>query len=181
MKLLLQCAVVVVLAGLGFAQIPSGEQQAVTSARLVVPAVAPANPLPQQGTAAGSRFMSPSAKTVDFGSSLMPMAGGADVRTRKRLWYGLMVAEHGAAFFDAWSTRQVLSQGGRELDPLVRPFAHSEALYPALQVSPAVADYVSLRLMHSNSRFLRRLWWVPQAVGVAGSSICGIKNMSNLR
>ena len=102
--------------------------------------------------------------------------------SKKKVWYGLMAAEHSAAFFDAYTTRQVLSSGsGRELDPLVRPFAHSAALYPALQISPVVADYFAARMMHSNNRFLRKLWWVPQAAGIAGSTFSGINNVSNLR
>jgi hypothetical protein len=102
--------------------------------------------------------------------------------SKKKVWYGLMAAEHGAAFFDAYSTRQVLSSGsGRELDPLVRPFAHSAVLYPALQVSPVVVDYFSARMMHSNNRFMRKLWWLPQAAGIAGSTFSGINNLSNLR
>src|SRR6185312_7233584 len=34
---------------------------------------------------------------------------------RREAFYSLMAAEHGAAILDAWSTRQVLQQGGREL------------------------------------------------------------------
>lgn len=98
---------------------------------------------------------------------------------QRELFYGLMSVEHGAALVDAWSTRDVLRAGGRELDPLVRPFAHSPTLYPALQVTPFAVDYFSARLMRSNHRVLRGLWWVPQMVSAVGSVYCGVSNLSN--
>ena len=98
---------------------------------------------------------------------------------RRELFYGLMSVEHGAALLDAWSTRDVLRAGGRELDPLVRPFAHSPTLYPALQVAPFAVDYFSARLMRSNHRVLRGLWWVPQVLSAAGSIYCGVSNLGN--
>lgn len=105
-----------------------------------------------------------------------------EISLRQRgVFYGLMGAEHGAALLDAWSTREVLRQGGRELDPLVRPFAHSLSLYPALQVAPFAVDYFALRLMHSNHRLLRNMWWVPQLVATAGSAYCGASNLGQRR
>lgn len=100
---------------------------------------------------------------------------------RREAYYSLMAAEHGAALLDAWSTRQVLQQGGRELDPLVRPFAHSATLYPALQATPFAVDYFSAKLMRSNHMVLRKLWWVPQVVATSGSVYCGIANLGNRR
>ena len=100
---------------------------------------------------------------------------------QKKVWYSLLAADHSAAIFDAWSTRHVLSNGGRELDPLVRPFAHSASLYPALQVAPVGADYLGLKLMRSQNRLLRRMWWVPQAAAAAGSVFCGVTNLAGVR
>lgn len=96
-------------------------------------------------------------------------------------FYALMAAEHGSALLDAWSTRAVLREGGSELDPLVRPFAHSATLYPALQIAPIGVDYFASRLMRSNHPVLRKLWWVPQAVATGGSVYCGLHNLGNLR
>ena len=105
-----------------------------------------------------------------------------EVSLRQReVFYSLMAAEHGAAVLDAWSTRQVLQQGGSELDPLVRPFAHSAALYPALQVTPFAVDYFAAKLMRSNHSVLRKLWWVPQVVATSGSVYCGVANLGNRR
>lgn len=97
---------------------------------------------------------------------------------QKRLWTGLLIAEHSAALFDAWSTRQSLSSGnGYERDPLLKPFANSGAVYPALQVAPLGADFLAHRLLHSNNRLLRRSWWLPQALSLGASAWCGARNL----
>lgn len=98
---------------------------------------------------------------------------------QRKLWYTFMTAGHGAAAFDAWSTRRALSANdGTESDPFLRPFAHSNALYAATQVSPAVMDYVGRRLMTSSHPMLRRFWWVPQVAGAGFSFGAGIHNYS---
>jgi hypothetical protein len=103
-----------------------------------------------------------------------------EVSVRQReAFYSLMAAEHGAALLDAWSTRDVLRAGGRELDPLVRPFAHGPGLYPALQVTPFAVDYFAAKMLRSNHAVLRKLWWVPQAVATSGSVYCGVTNLGN--
>ena len=100
-------------------------------------------------------------------------------RQEEEVFYSLMTAEHGAALLDAWSTRDVLRAGGRELDPIVRPFAHSPALYAALQVAPFAVDYFAARMMRSNHRLLRAMWWVPQLISAGGSVYCGVANLGN--
>ncbi len=113
---------------------------------------------------------------------LKPVPQKPEVSTRQReVFYSLAAAQHGAAILDAWSTRQVLQQGGRELDPLVRPFAHGPGLYPALQVTPFAVDYFAAKLMRSNHAVLRKLWWVPQVVSTSGSVYCGVANLGNRR
>jgi hypothetical protein len=123
--------------------------------------------------------------TVEPASALLRPVGTtktANSTAKKKVWYGLMAAEHSAAFLDAYSTQQAISSGGvREVDPLMRPFAHSAAIYPALQISPLAADYVSARMMHSNNRLMRKFWWLPQVAGIAGSTFCGIENLSHIR
>lgn len=102
----------------------------------------------------------------------------ADDRNARRLWVGLSIAQHGAATFDAWSTRRVISSGaGHELNPMLRPFAGNASLYVAIQVAPAVLDYVGHRMMNSQHAWARRTWWVPQALGTAMSVVSGIHNM----
>jgi hypothetical protein len=92
-------------------------------------------------------------------------------------WYALAVTGHGAAAFDAWSTRRVLSRNaGVESNPLLRPFAHSSAMYAATQVSPAVMDLIGKRMMVSQNKWVRRMWWLPQAAGSGFSVFAGAHN-----
>jgi len=98
---------------------------------------------------------------------------------QRALWYTFMAAGHGAAAFDAWSTRRAVSANvGTESDPLLRPFAHSNALYAATQVSPAVMDYLGRRMMTSSHPMFRRFWWVPQVAGASLSFGAGMHNYS---
>jgi hypothetical protein len=100
---------------------------------------------------------------------------GAD---HKRLWLALTAAQHGSAVFDAWSTRAALESGrGYERDPLLTPFAGSNAIYPALQVLPLGLDYVSRRMMNSSHPWLRKTWWVPQSISTAGFLWSGSRNL----
>ena len=93
-------------------------------------------------------------------------------------WYGLMAAAHGAAVFDAWSTRRVIRSGrGHELNPLLQPFARSGGLYVVVQAMPALADYVGHRMRMSRNPWARRLWWLPQAASAAGSFAAGVYNL----
>ncbi len=105
-----------------------------------------------------------------------------ETRGQRVAWYTLAVAGHGAAAFDAYSTRLALSGGyGTEGNPLLRPFAHSSALYAATQVSPAVMDLLGKRMMVSQHRWVRRMWWLPQAAGSGFSIGAGAHNMSVVR
>jgi hypothetical protein len=101
----------------------------------------------------------------------------ADVRRQKRTWYLLAAVEHGAAVFDAWSTRRAIANGGQEMNPLMKPFAHSGAIYAATQAGPLLFDYIGKRMMMSRSSKLRRIWWLPQMASTASSFICGVHNL----
>jgi len=94
-------------------------------------------------------------------------------------WIGLSAAGHGAAGFDAYSTRRAISSGyGNESNPLLRPFVHSGALYVASQVSPTVMDFVGHKMMTNRRPWVRKMWWVPQAAGAGFSFAAGMHNMS---
>lgn len=96
---------------------------------------------------------------------------------QQKLWYTFMAVGHGAAAFDAWSTRKAVSGNyGTEGDPFLRPFAHSNAIYAATQVSPAVMDYLGRRMLTSSHPTLRRFWWVPQVAGASFSCASGAHN-----
>jgi len=98
--------------------------------------------------------------------------------SHRRTWALLTAAQHGSALFDAWSTRQALSSGhAYERDVLIRPFANSGAIYPALQVIPLGLDFLSYRMLRSSHSFNRKMWWIPQAVASAGFVWCGTRNL----
>jgi hypothetical protein len=98
---------------------------------------------------------------------------------QQKLWYTFMAVGHSAAAFDAYTTRRALSGNyGTEGNPMLRPFAHSNAIYAATQVSPAIMDYVGRRMMTSSHPTLRRFWWVPQVAGAGFSFSAGMHNYS---
>jgi hypothetical protein len=84
-----------------------------------------------------------------------------------RAWLLLGLAQHGAAFFDARTTRDAM-RNYQELDPFLRPFAHSAALYPVMQIAPTGLDWLAIRFATSRHRWLRRIWWLPQTAAAAG-------------
>jgi hypothetical protein len=101
-----------------------------------------------------------------------------DTRRQRKLWYALTFTGSGAAAFDAWSTRRAISGNyGRESNPLLRPFAHSGMLYAAMQVSPALMDYLGRRMMVSQHRWVRKMWWLPQTAGTGTSLAAGVHNV----
>lgn len=95
-----------------------------------------------------------------------------------RSWLALAMVQHGAATFDAYSTRQAIGRGAVEDDPLMRPFAHSGAIYAAIQVGPLLLDYVARRMQHSEYPMVRRVWFVPQTASTVGFVLSGVHNLS---
>lgn len=95
----------------------------------------------------------------------------------KKIWYSLAAVNHGAAAFDAWATRSAIDRGAREVNPLLKPFANSNAMYGAVQVVPFGMDYLGRRMMRSSNSTVRRLWWLPQTASAIGSLTAGIHNM----
>lgn len=101
-----------------------------------------------------------------------------ETRTQRVAWYTLTAVSSGAAAFDAYSTRLAVSGNyGTETNPFLRPFAHSNALYAVTQVSPAVLDYIGKRMMTSETRWVRKLWWLPQVAGSGFSVTAGVHNL----
>jgi len=95
----------------------------------------------------------------------------------RREWLALAILEHGAATFDAYTTRQAISRGGVEEDPLMRPFAHSPAMYAAVQVGPVLFDLLARHMQRSQYNFERRTWWVPQTASTGLSIFAGGHNL----
>lgn len=121
----------------------------------------------------------PRSKPLGLPDSPRPVIKGwGESPARRHEWYALSITAHGAAAFDAWSTRRAVSQGaGSEANPLLRPFAHSGAMYAATQVCPALMDYVGRRMMRSSSPWLRKMWWLPQSASAAMSFAAGTHNV----
>jgi hypothetical protein len=98
---------------------------------------------------------------------------------QRKMWYVLTIAGSSGAAFDAWSTHRAVVGGyGQEANPFLRPFAHSNAIYAATQVSPAVMDFVGKRMMVSQNPSIRKLWWVPQMLGTGLSFFSAAHNVS---
>jgi hypothetical protein len=96
----------------------------------------------------------------------------------RREWLALMILEHSAAAFDAYTTREAISRGAKEEDPMMRPFAHSPAIYAAIQVGPVLFDLLARRMQRSQNNFVRRTWWVPQSASTGASIFSGVHNLS---
>lgn len=95
----------------------------------------------------------------------------------RRSWLVLALAQHGAATFDAYSTRQAVGNGAVERNPLMRPFVHSPAAYGAMQVCPALLDIVARRMQRSDRTLFRRTWWIPQSVSTGIFLFAGVHNL----
>ncbi|MGD0962388.1 MAG: hypothetical protein ABSA57_00645 [Candidatus Acidiferrales bacterium] len=95
----------------------------------------------------------------------------------RRKWIALSIAQHAAAAFDAYSTRDAISHGAVEQDPLMRPFANSSAVYAAIQACPVALDFAARHMQRSENIFLRRTWWVPQSVSAGMYLFSGVHNI----
>lgn len=96
----------------------------------------------------------------------------------RREWVALSILAHSAATFDAYSTRQAISRAAVEQDPLMRPFAHSPAIYAAIQVGPVLCDLLARHMQRSRYNFERRTWWVPQTASTGLSIFAGVHNLN---
>jgi hypothetical protein len=100
-------------------------------------------------------------------------------RRNQRTWLGLVIAEHSAATFDAWSTRHAITTAGaQELNPLLKPFAKNASLYAAIQVAPVLMDFAARKMMYSHHSWVRRMWWAPQSASFVSSLFCGAHNLT---
>ena len=97
---------------------------------------------------------------------------------QRKIWYGLVIAGHSGAAFDAWSTHRAVAGGyGQESNPFLRPFAGSNAIYAATQVSPAFMDYLGKKMMVNERGWVRKMWWLPQVAGASFSFVSGAHNV----
>jgi hypothetical protein len=96
----------------------------------------------------------------------------------QRQWIALALLQHGAAAFDAYSTRQAVGHGAVEDNPMLRPFASSPAIYAATQVAPLLFDLMARHMQRSEYPLFRRFWWVPQTASASLSIFSGFHNLS---
>jgi hypothetical protein len=136
-------------------------------------------------TAAGGSLTETADQKIAFAMARLPdpapsrerlVKAAMDERS-KRVWLALAFAEHGAAAFDAYSTRVSVAHGNVEEDPLMKPFAHSAAIYAATQVTPFLMDIVARHMQRSENPFLRRVWWMPQSMEMGLSIFAGVHNL----
>jgi hypothetical protein len=102
---------------------------------------------------------------------------GVEGMPSRREWIALAAVEHGAAAFDAYSTRQAIGRGAVEADPMMRPFAGSPSIYAAIQVAPLALDYAARRLQRSQNPLLRKMWWLPQSGATSMFLFSGVHNL----
>lgn len=108
-----------------------------------------------------------------------PNIKAASDHRQNREWLALSIVAHGAAGFDAWSTRLVISSvpQAQEANPLLRPFAGNASMYVAVQAMPTILDLLGRKMMHSQHPWARHTWWLPQAISTVASLGSGIQNM----
>lgn len=161
-----------------------------TNASVLAARATPENPfasaeLPSAPDPKAAPDPNPAGEPIVPRSTSLPLPAGKglflssyETPKHNKLWYALSVAGHGGAAFDAWSTRRAISSGyGVEANPSLKPFAKSNAIYAATQVTPLLMDYVGHRVMFSRRNWVRRMWWVPQAVGASISFGAAIHNV----
>jgi len=96
----------------------------------------------------------------------------------RRQWFALALLQHGAAAFDAYSTRQAVGHGAVEDNPMLRPFAGSPAIYAATQVAPLLFDLMARHMQRSEYPLVRRLRWMPQTLSAGLSIFSGVHNLN---
>jgi hypothetical protein len=101
----------------------------------------------------------------------------AESAPSRRPWLILSAVQHSAAAFDAYSTRRAITRGAIETDPLMRPFAHSPAVYAAIQLGPAMLDIVARRMQRSRNNLWRHARWVPQSASTGAFLFSGIHDL----
>lgn len=128
------------------------------------------------GTAQGSQSLSTIRVPTTPAAKPAPVIG-VEVIPSRRKWVILSIAQHGAAAFDAYSTRRALANGATERDPFMEPFAGSPALYGAIQAGPLGLDYVARKMQRSENSLLRHTWWLPQTMSTGLFMFSGVHNL----
>lgn len=119
-----------------------------------------------------------SAIRITEGTALKPTPViGVEHLPSRRTWIILSAAQHAAAAFDAYSTRDAIANGAAERDPLMKPFAGSPGIYAAIQVLPLALDYTARKMQRDQHGIVRHMWWLPQAASSVGFLYSGAHNL----
>jgi hypothetical protein len=120
----------------------------------------------------------PNAAAQPFQPVRPVIARPRETARQRKMWYALTIAGSSGAAFDAWSTKRAVVGGyGQEANPFLRPFANSNAIYAATQLSPAFMDYLGKKMMVSERGWVRKMWWLPQVAGAGFSFASGAHNV----
>lgn len=149
------------------------------------PAPNPTNPAPASSAAKTVTLADGSQNSQSLSTLRLPDPApakpvrviAAETTPPRKNWLILSFAQHGAAAFDAYTTRQAISVGAHEDDAFMRPFAHSPAIYAASQIGPTALDFAARRMQRSQHAFLRGSWWLPQSASAALFIFSGVHNL----
>jgi hypothetical protein len=156
--------------------LPAVSSDSATKDSTLVATALPSAPAPKVKADPEPMALSPAAQPLQ---PIKPVFSGPRETPRQRkIWYGLAIAGSSGAAFDAWSTHRAVAGGyGQEANPFLRPFAGSNAIYAATQVSPLVMDFLGKQMMMSQHKWVRKMWWLPQTAGASFSFVSGVHNV----
>lgn len=97
----------------------------------------------------------------------------------------LVLSQSAALVADGITTRERVRLGYTELDPVTKVFLGSRPTWvrmaPLGALQCLLETWLAERMRTSRSRWVRRLWWLPQSVGIGGN-IWGVEtNTRNVR
>ena len=146
-----------------------------------LPLMASSSPAPEAEFSSSLVAAAPVAPMIKAATPVQPQLKAEQREKNRRNWYLLAAASHSASAFDAWTTNRALRNGSVELNPMLKPFAGSNSLYPVMQLGPAVTDFVGLRMRRSNRTLVRKLWWASGVIPIAHCNVCPCKHHRKAR
>jgi hypothetical protein len=97
----------------------------------------------------------------------------------------LGVAQSAALVTDGITTRERVQQGYTETDPVTRlvlgPKPSWGAMAPLGAAQCLLETWLAERMRTSRYKWVRRIWWVPQSVGISGNVWGARENIGNAR
>lgn len=94
----------------------------------------------------------------------------------------LATMQTAALISDGVTTRQYLQRGYSEVDPVARILIGSKPTWarmaPLGAVQVVAGMWLAERMATSRHVWLRRFWWLPQAMGIAGNAAASVHNLA---